>query len=57
MEKRMKIVYSLKVFTGLVERGFYPVQTLPNPKNTKFNCWVFEETEELRQVLDSIFGE
>jgi hypothetical protein len=41
-----KIIYSIKVMKALVQKGFIPVATIPNPKDSKFNCWVFEETEE-----------
>ena len=49
-----KIVYSLRVMKGLIEKGFFPVKTLPNPKNVNFNCWVFESSEELDKVLDEL---
>ena len=52
-----KIIYSLKVMRQLVERGFIPVATLPNPKNSRFNCWVFEVSEEFQRVLDEILEE
>ena len=31
--------------------GHYPVATLPNPKDTRYNCWVFEQTEEFERDL------
>lgn len=38
----MKIIYSLKIMNKLVEKGHIPVETMPNPKNTFYNCWIFE---------------
>ena len=43
---KTEIVYSLKVMERLVKMGYLPIATLPNPKNTKYNCWVFEQSEE-----------
>ncbi len=49
-----KIIYSIKVMKALVQKGFIPIATIPNPKNSKFNCWVFEETEQFQQALDDV---
>ena len=49
-----KIIYSIKVMKALVERGFIPIATIPNPQNSKFNCWVFEVTDDFQQILDEI---
>jgi hypothetical protein len=38
----------------LVKLGYYPVKTLPNPKDTRFNCWVFESTEKFEEDLTRI---
>lgn len=51
-----KIIYSIKVMKALVERGFIPIATIPNPKNSKFNCWIFEVTDDFQQILDEIMG-
>lgn len=51
-----KIIYSLKVMRQLVEAGFFPVATLPNPKKPEYNCWVFEVSEEFQKELDRILG-
>ena len=51
-----KIIYSIKVMKALVQKGFIPVATIPNPKDSKFNCWVFEETEEFQRTLDEVMG-
>ena len=36
--------------------GFLPVATLPNPKDTRYNCWVFEWTEEFDEALGKVLG-
>ena len=48
---KQKIIYSMKVMQQLVEMGFLPTATLPNPKDTKYNCWVFDWTEEFDKAL------
>ena len=53
MEKEFQIIYSLRVMKGLVNKGIFPVQTMPNPINSKFNCWVFEDTDKFRKELSA----
>ena len=53
---KKQIIYSLKVMRQLLERGFAPEQTIPNPVKPQFNCWVFEVTEELQKALDEVLG-
>ena len=51
-----KIIYSFKIMEQLVEKGYFPVRTMPNPKFPKYNCWVFAATEEFNADLDKILG-
>ena len=51
---KQEIVYSLRVMEILVKMGHIPVATLPNPKNSKYNCWVFELTEEFQRDLSQV---
>lgn len=51
-----KIIYSLKVMLKLTEMGFIPLVTMPNPKNNKFNCWIYAVTDEFKVALDGILG-
>lgn len=51
-----KIIYSMRVMLALVQRGHVPEATMPNPQNTKYNCWVFAETPEFQKDLDQILG-
>ncbi len=50
-EPEYQIIYSLRIMEALVGKGEFPVKTLPNPKNTNFNCWVFKNTNEFREKL------
>lgn len=56
MEQKNQIIYSLKVMRQLVESGFIPIQTMPNPKDVRYNCWVFARTDGFDQVLGMILG-
>lgn len=51
-----KIIYSANVMTQLVERGFMPINHMPNPKYPEYTCWIFEDTEEFEQVLSEVLG-
>ena len=53
---KKQIIYSLKVMRQLLERGFVPEQTIPNPIKPQFNCWIFEVTEDLQTALDEVLG-
>lgn len=51
---KQEIVYSLRVMEQLVKLGHIPVATLPNPKNARYNCWVFEQSEEFQRDLSRL---
>lgn len=53
---KTKIIYSLKIYTQLIILGFQPIATMPNPKDSKYTCWVFEDTEEFEKALGPILG-
>ena len=55
-EKDYKIIYSLKIMKELVKRGYFPIQTLPNPKDTRYNCWIFENNEELETIATQLMN-
>lgn len=52
-----EIVYSLRVLKQLVGMGHIPVQTMPNPKIEKYNCWVFENTKDFQKDLKYVLEE
>lgn len=51
---KQEIIYSLRVMEKLVKLGYIPVATMPNPKNPRFNCWVFEVTEAFQRDLSEL---
>lgn len=50
-----KIIYSVRIMTELAVRGFQPIATMPNPKDSQYNCWVYVLTPELQEALDEVF--
>lgn len=46
--------YRLLVY--LMERGFQPCETLPDPKNPKYCLWTFKNCPELEECLDEYFA-
>lgn len=54
---KYKIIYSLQIHIALQNKGFNYITEMKNPNNTKFNCWVYEETDELLQAFDSLVKE
>lgn len=53
---KLKIIYSLRVYVELQQRGFKHISMMPNPKNENLNCWIFEATDEFLDALDEIIG-
>ena len=53
---KKRIIYSLKLMNRLVERGFCPVQTMPNPRIPAFQCWIFDVTDDFQKTMDELLG-
>lgn len=51
---RSRIVYSMRIALKLIEMGYEPQAVMPNPKNTRFNCWVFEDSPEFARDLSAV---
>lgn len=54
MQSAKKVIYSLRVYLQLEQKGFYPISTMPNPNKPNLMCWVFDKTPEFMEVLDEI---
>ena len=52
-----KIIYTLRLVTKLMDRGQIPILSMPNPKEPRLTCWVFNDTEEFEQTLSMILEE
>lgn len=55
--QKLKIIYSLRIHLALQERGFTYLTEMKNPRNSNFNCWVYEATDALLEVFDSLLKE
>lgn len=51
-----KIIYSKRIMTQLLEMGFRPIDTFPNPTNPQFMCWAFEWTDEFDAALCQVLS-
>ena len=51
---KTKIIYSLRIHLALKQKGFVPIETMPNYLKEGFVCWVYELTPALQAVLDSL---
>ena len=51
MNKKVKIIYSLQLMQFLVEHGCEVLEIKAHPHIVGFKCYVFEDTEKLRQLM------
>ena len=54
MPNANKIIYSLRVYLALKERGIEPIATTNNPNKPNFLCWIYERTPEFVAALDAV---
>ncbi len=54
MPNANKIIYSLRVYLELKDRGIEPIATTSNPQKPNFMCWIYERTPGLLEALDDI---
>lgn len=54
-EKKYFICRKTRMLQFLRNKGFIPVDTLPDLRNPKFYVWQFEETPELIKARDEWF--
>lgn len=55
-KSNIKIVYSLWLHIALQEKGFAHITEMKNPRNQKFNCWVYEETPQFIMAFNELTG-
>ena len=51
---RSRIVYSMRIALKLIEMCYETQAVMPNPKNTRYNCWVFADSPEFAQDLSAV---
>ena len=54
MPNANKIIYSLRIYIALKEKGFEPIATTSNPQKPNLMCWSDDKTEEFEAALDEI---
>ena len=54
--QKLKTIYSLRVMEQLAVLGYTPIASMPNPKDEKFLCWIFEVTPEFERDVDLVLG-
>lgn len=52
-----KIIYSLRIHVALQAQGFKHVAEMQNPTQSKYTCWIYEQTADLAAALDALMGE
>ena len=45
-----------RIYSTLINAGFYPIEIVPHFTIPKYHCWVFVETPELREIIDKYFN-
>lgn len=46
----------MRLLTHLHKNGFMPIRTQPDIKNPKYLVWIFENSEELRDCVESYYN-
>lgn len=54
--KNIKIIYSKRIALELRKRGFRIIKTVPNKYKPQFDSYIFENTQELQEVLNIILS-
>ena len=52
-----KIIYSLRIYLRLKEKGIEPIATTSNPQKPNFICWIYNKDEAFEKALDEIMDE
>ena len=52
MNKEVKIIYSLQLMQYLVEHGCELLEIKQHPTIKSYKCFVFSNTEELRELME-----
>ena len=56
MPNANKIIYSLRIYLGLKEKGFEPIATTSNPQKPNFVCWIYEKTADFEEALSELMS-
>lgn len=45
----------LRMLSYLTDLGYEPYATVPDPRNPKYNIWLFDNNDEFEAVVDDYF--
>lgn len=45
----------LKLLEWLLDAGFEPIKTIPDPYNWKYRHWLFQNSDELEAAIEKFF--
>jgi len=54
---KQKIIFSKQIMLGLLEKGFRPIESFPNPTNPKYLAWAFEESDALEEAFAEVIAQ
>lgn len=54
---KTKIIYALRVHTRLQVMGIPYLIEMKNPKDSRFTCWVYEDTPQFAAAFEKIMEE
>lgn len=50
---KTKIIYSMEMMNHLTKNGLKFIEIIQHPFKKNFKAWVFEDTEELRKLMNT----
>ena len=53
----MYLCRRMKLCGFLLKKGFMYVKVVKDRFNTKYNCWLFEDSPELRNAIEEYYAE
>ena len=53
--RKQYVCKRLRMLEFLRNRGFYPVATIPDMNNPKYNIWLFDWTDEFEEAKKEYF--
>lgn len=54
---KTKIIYALRVHTRLQVMGIPYLIEMKNPKDSRYTCWVYEDTPQFAAAFEKIMEE
>ena len=55
-QNKTKLIFSMRIASQLMKKGYQVIETLPNPANPQLIMWVFEETPSFKEDFEKLLG-